>query len=158
MGYQRENSQNSQDCIFLETSLFNILVCYVEFFVKNKLLSEFWRHCSIAFSLVGLLLTSLRQLIFRMPWCNLLCCWLLSFVFYSSVQEFRRSSPCSQYPEIPQIVSFFFFFKILFIYWWKKQRERGKDTGRGRNRLQAGSPTQDSILGPQDQALGWRWC
>ena len=27
------------------------------------------------------------------------------------------------------------------------QRERGRDTGRGRSRLHAGSPTRDSILG-----------
>ena len=29
------------------------------------------------------------------------------------------------------------------------QRERGRDTGRGRSRLHAGSPTRDSIPGPQ---------
>ena len=33
-------------------------------------------------------------------------------------------------------------------------RERGRDTGRGRSRLHAGSPTWDSIPGLQDQALG----
>ena len=47
----------------------------------------------------------------------------------------------------------------------EKQREkqapllhthRGRDTGRGRNRLHAGSPTWDSILGLQDQVLGCR--
>ena len=50
----------------------------------------------------------------------------------------------------------FFFLKILFIYSWKKERERGRDTGRGRSRLHAGSRMQDSIPGPQDHALGWR--
>ena len=34
------------------------------------------------------------------------------------------------------------------------ERERGRDTGRGRSRLPAGSPTWDSILGLQDHALG----
>ena len=32
-------------------------------------------------------------------------------------------------------------------------RERGRDTGRGRSRLHAGSLTWDSIPGLQDQAL-----
>ena len=36
------------------------------------------------------------------------------------------------------------------------ERERGRDTGGGRNRLHAGSPTWDSIPGPQDHALGQR--
>ena len=35
-------------------------------------------------------------------------------------------------------------------------RERGRDTGRGRSRLHAGSPMQDLILGLQDHALGRR--
>ena len=34
--------------------------------------------------------------------------------------------------------------------------ERGRDTGRGRSRLHAGSPMRDSIPGPQDHALGQR--
>ena len=36
------------------------------------------------------------------------------------------------------------------------KRERGKDTGRGRSRLHARSPTRDSIPGLQDHALGQR--
>ena len=40
----------------------------------------------------------------------------------------------------------FFFFKILFIYSWETQR--GRDTGRRRSRLPAGSPMWDSIPGP----------
>ena len=35
-------------------------------------------------------------------------------------------------------------------------RERGRDTGRGRSRLHAGSPMWDSIPGLQDRALGQR--
>ena len=34
------------------------------------------------------------------------------------------------------------------------ERERGRDTGGGRSKLHAGSPTWDSILGLQDHALG----
>ena len=34
------------------------------------------------------------------------------------------------------------------------QKERGRDTGRGRSRLHARSQTQDSIPGLQDHALG----
>ena len=33
---------------------------------------------------------------------------------------------------------------------------RGRDTGRGRSRVHAGSLTQNSIRGPQDHALGQR--
>ena len=47
------------------------------------------------------------------------------------------------------------FFNILFIY-DRPQRERGRDTGGGRSRLHARSPTRDSILGLQDHALGQR--
>ena len=50
---------------------------------------------------------------------------------------------------------FFLFFKD-FIYSF--MTERGRDTGRGRSRLHAGSPTWDSIPGLQDHTRGWRWC
>ena len=49
-----------------------------------------------------------------------------------------------------------FFLKILFIYSWKTQRERGRDTGRGRSRLQAGSLMWDLIPGLQDHTLAQR--
>ena len=45
------------------------------------------------------------------------------------------------------------FLKILFIYSWETQRERGRDTGRGRSRLHAGSPMWDWIPGLQDLSL-----
>ena len=48
------------------------------------------------------------------------------------------------------------FLKILFIYSWETHTHRGRDTGRGRSRLQTGSPTWDSIPGLQDHALGQR--
>ena len=33
----------------------------------------------------------------------------------------------------------------------ERERERGRHTGRGRSRLPAGSPTRDSIPGPEDR-------
>ena len=36
------------------------------------------------------------------------------------------------------------------------ERERGRDTGAGKSRLHAGSPTWDSIPGLQDRTLGQR--
>ena len=56
-------------------------------------------------------------------------------------------------------LTFFFFFKdfiYLFIHDSHTERERGRDTGRGRSRLHAGSLTWDSIPGLQDRALGQR--
>ena len=50
----------------------------------------------------------------------------------------------------------FIFFKKDFIYLFMIERERGRDTERGRSRLHAGSPTQDSIPGPQGHDLGPR--
>ena len=38
----------------------------------------------------------------------------------------------------------------------ERERERGRDTGGGRSRLHAGTPTWDSIPGLQDRALGQR--
>ena len=45
-----------------------------------------------------------------------------------------------------------FFFKILFIH----ERHRGRDTGRGRSRLHAGSRMRDSIPGLQYHTSGQR--
>ena len=46
-----------------------------------------------------------------------------------------------------------YFFKD-FIYVFMRGAERGRDTGRERSRLHAGSPTWDSIAGLQDHAPG----
>ena len=46
---------------------------------------------------------------------------------------------------------------IFFLFTIVTERERGRDTGRGRSRLHApGSPTWDSIRGLQDRAPGQR--
>ena len=52
----------------------------------------------------------------------------------------------------------YFFLKILFIHSWKtdREREKGRNTGRGRSRLHAGSLIWDSIPGLQDHALDRR--
>ena len=53
----------------------------------------------------------------------------------------------------------YYFFLILkkdFIYLFRRDTERGRDTGTGRSRPPARSPTWDSIRGPQDQTLGQR--
>ena len=48
----------------------------------------------------------------------------------------------------------FFLRFYLFIHEGHREKERQRDTGRGRSRLHAGSPMWDSIPGLQDHALG----
>ena len=43
---------------------------------------------------------------------------------------------------------------FIYLFMRDTERERGRDTGRRRSRLRAGSLTWDSILGFQDHALG----
>ena len=50
----------------------------------------------------------------------------------------------------------FYFKGCIYLFMRDTERERGRDTSRGRSRPQAGSLTWDSILGSQDHALGWR--
>ena len=47
-----------------------------------------------------------------------------------------------------------FFKKIFYLFIRDTDTQRGRDVGRGRSRLQAGSPTWDLIPGLQDHALG----
>ena len=51
------------------------------------------------------------------------------------------------------VILIFFLKDFINLFMRDTERERGRDTGRGRSRLPAGSPTQDSILGLQDHAL-----
>ena len=55
-----------------------------------------------------------------------------------------------RHPGIPR----FYLKKIFYLFIHKRHRERGRDTGRGRSRLHAGSLIWDSIPSLQDQALG----
>ena len=59
--------------------------------------------------------------------------------------------------SLPTLVISIFFLKILFIH-ERHGGVGGRDTGRGRSRPHAGSPTWDSIPGLQDHALDQRWC
>ena len=61
-------------------------------------------------------------------------------------------------PSLPRHMTLSRLQKILFIYSWEiqRERERGRDTGRGRSWLHAGSPTWDWVPGLQKHALGWR--
>ena len=47
-----------------------------------------------------------------------------------------------------------FFLNFIYLFMRDTQTERGKDTGRGRSRLQAGNPMWDLIPGLQDHTLG----
>ena len=59
-------------------------------------------------------------------------------------------------PDIGNNTNFLnIFFKDFFIYLFREGGV-GRDTGRGRSRLHAGSPMQDSITDPQDHTLGPR--
>ena len=50
----------------------------------------------------------------------------------------------------------FFFFLRFYLFIHERHTKRGRDTGRERSRLHAGSLMWDSILGLQDHSLGQR--
>ena len=58
--------------------------------------------------------------------------------------------------SVVQLFKCLFFFKTLFVNERNGERDRGGDIGWERNRLHAGSPMWDSILGPQDHAQSQR--
>ena len=87
------------------------------------------------------------------------CIWPLHIGWVIMISQERIFSSFYTVTRLRQAIfsavhSFFFFFKVLFIYSWETEWERGRDTGRGRSRLHAGSPMWDSILGLQDHTLG----
>ena len=65
-------------------------------------------------------------------------------------------NPKDSIPRLLELIQQFGFFLIFYLFMIVTQRERVRDTGRGRSRLHTGSRTRDSIPGPQDQALGRR--
>ena len=48
---------------------------------------------------------------------------------------------------------FFFLKKIFYLFFHERHTERGRDTGRARSRLPAGSSMWDSIPGPRHHTL-----
>ena len=64
-----------------------------------------------------------------------------------SVLNFTHSNGCMVVAHCT--LGFLFVFIILFVYSWETQR--GRDTGKGRSRIPAGSPMQDSNPGSQDR-------
>ena len=63
-----------------------------------------------------------------------------------------RGEPILDYGGGHDVITKIFFFFFLRFYLFIHERDR--DTGRGRDRLHAGSSAWDSIPGPQDHTLG----
>ena len=64
---------------------------------------------------------------------------------------------CNYHFKKRNITLFFlkdFIYLFTRIHREEREKERGRDTGRGRRRFHAGSPTQDSIPDLQDSTLG----
>ena len=94
----------------------------------------------------------------KQNWCHLFL-WDLSF--YKAEEGIRIVITNTLICFLTNQWHNFYFFKDFFkIYLFMRhtERERGRDTGRGRCRFHARSLMRDSILGLQDQALGWRRC
>ena len=72
---------------------------------------------------------------------------LLKAMRCNTSPECNKTINCRLAFDFGLILCLSFFFKILFIH--ERHTERGRDTGRGRSRLPAGSPKQDSIPGPR---------
>ena len=75
-----------------------------------------------------------------------MCSWQNELIFYHILKPH----------DVVHILISYFFFKILFIH--ERQKERARDTGRGRSRLPTRNPVWDSIpeLGIRPWAKGRR--
>ena len=68
------------------------------------------------------------------------CLWIYLYItFYAYLYMYRR---------------YICIYIKYFIHLFMRERERGRDIGRGRSRLHVESPTWDLMPGLQDQALG----
>ena len=83
---------------------------------------------------------------------------ICSLVGYNLNEDIRKewilSKKAYNYPYVVFIYLFIYLFISFYLFIQERHTERGRDTGTGRNRLHAGSPTWDSIPGLQDQAQG----
>ena len=78
----------------------------------------------------------------------LTCCSIASQVFsVVSVLDSGHSNRCVY-------LTVLFFFLRFYLFMIHTEREKGRDAGRGRSRLHAGSLMWDLIPGLQDHALG----
>ena len=85
--------------------------------------------------------------------------WCLNYLPRFFLPGFSLELPC--YISVLWVFfGFVLFFLRFFIYSFmrdtERKRERGRDRDRERSRLHAGSPTWDSMLGPQDHGLSQR--
>ena len=81
------------------------------------------------------------------------------FQIHTKVEWHLTPHLCGFYRDQSFLVCIFWdsiiFFKVLFIYSWETKIE-GRNIGRGRSRLLAGSPMWDLIPELGDQHLSWR--
>ena len=69
------------------------------------------------------------------------------------VRKYKRDKSSTSLVE--KSIEHAIFFKD-FIYLFKRDKERGRDIGRGRSRLPVGSLMDDLIPGPRDHTLSCR--
>ena len=68
----------------------------------------------------------------------------------------RQTLTCSAEIRDSIPIVYLFFKDFIYLFMRDPERERSRDTGRGRSSLYAGTPMWDSIPGLQDHALGQR--
>ena len=81
---------------------------------------------------------------------------MVSLTNYSQVTEVIISVSKLTWFMLPVCLNFYFFKDLIYLFMRETKRERGRDTGRGRSRLPAGSPMQKLILGLWDHNLSQR--
>ena len=91
--------------------------------------------------------------------------YFILFIFFNSEILDKSFNLCkSQFPHLKMGIMMVSLIRLsrsygmMHINLAQRERERGRDTSRGRSRLQAGRPTWDSIPGLQDHALNEGRC